>query len=111
MKDLLIDVLNGALKNHFDYVPLDATIKVADQLLAEGVIVPPCKIGDTAYVLMKTDRPEYEYKKGVNQIVVRHIRIHSDGIFVSDFWGFMDWKWGERAFLSQEEAEQKAKEG
>ena len=69
-----------------------------------AVFTLPCKIGETVYVLMKTAVDDYDYKKGVNEITVRHIRIRSDGIFVSDFWGFIDWKFGERAFLTYEEA-------
>ena len=57
------------------------------------------------YVLMHKRRDEYDYKEGVNEIIVRHIRIRTDGIFVSDFWGFMNWKIGERAFHTKEEAE------
>lgn len=65
----------------------------------------PCKIGQTVYVPMKINVPDYEYKKGVNEITVRHIHIRSDGVFVSDFWGVIEWKFGERAFLTKEEAE------
>lgn len=62
MRDKFIDALNGALKDHFDYVPLDTTIKIADQLIAEGFgmvngweniaeVEGPCKVGDKVYVL------------------------------------------------------------
>lgn len=77
---------------------------MADHLLANGVIAPPCKLGDKMYVLMHRRSDEYNYKEGVNEIIVRHIRIRTEGIFVSDFWGFMNWKIGERAFHTKEEA-------
>lgn len=69
-----------------------------------AVFTLPCKIGETVYVIMKTAVPDYDYKKGVNEITVRHIRIRADGLFVSDYWGFIDWKFAERAFLTYEEA-------
>lgn len=78
---------------------------IADHLIENGVIVPPCKVGDKMYVLLKNPNKEYGYRDGVNEIIVRHIRIRADGVFVSDFWGFIDWKVGERAFLTFEEAE------
>ena len=37
-KDKIIDVINKVLKDNFDYVPLDTTIKVTDSLIEEGVI-------------------------------------------------------------------------
>lgn len=37
-RDTLIDVVNGILKDHFDYVPLDTAIKVADELIKKGVV-------------------------------------------------------------------------
>lgn len=36
MRDKLIDALDGAMMDHVGFVSLDATIKFADQLIAEG---------------------------------------------------------------------------
>ncbi len=38
MRNKLIDILNGILKDNFDYVPLDKTIKIADALLENDLI-------------------------------------------------------------------------
>lgn len=69
MRDKLIDALNSALKEQFDFVPLDATIKIADQLIAEGFgfveareVDVPCKIGDSVFV------PYYNEETGVTEI-------------------------------------------
>jgi hypothetical protein len=35
-KDRFIDDLNLALKNNFDYVPLEKTLKIAEELIAKG---------------------------------------------------------------------------
>lgn len=37
-RDDLIDDLNSILKDYFDFVPLDTTIKVADRLIEEGYL-------------------------------------------------------------------------
>ena len=39
MRDKLINLLNTELKKHFNYVPLDTVIKVADSLLEHNVFV------------------------------------------------------------------------
>jgi hypothetical protein len=49
MRDKLIDLLDKFLKEEFDYVPVKSAINIADRLIAEGVIVPPCKVGDVVY--------------------------------------------------------------
>ena len=49
MRDRLIDIVNSALKEQFENVPIGKVMAVADSLLANGVIVPPCKVGDTVY--------------------------------------------------------------
>ncbi len=50
MRDRMIDIVNAALKGHFDYVPLNKAISVSDELLARGAIVPPCNVGDTVFL-------------------------------------------------------------
>lgn len=71
MRDKLIDALNGALKDYVGFVPLDATIKIADQLIAEGFGLVeargadfgvPCKLGDVVFV------PYYHEETGVTEI-------------------------------------------
>jgi hypothetical protein len=37
-KDMIVDVINKVLKDNFDYVPLDTTLKVTDALIEKGVI-------------------------------------------------------------------------
>ena len=49
MRDSLIDLLNRLLKEHFSYVPLDSVIKMADELLENGVLKYPCKVGDEVF--------------------------------------------------------------
>lgn len=49
MRDSLIDLLNRLLKEYFSYVPLDTVIKLADELLQNGVLKYPCKVGDEVF--------------------------------------------------------------
>ena len=47
MRERLIELIaESALKGDYTYIP-----DVADYLLENGVIVPPCKVGDTLYVI------------------------------------------------------------
>ena len=50
-RDKLIELLNDKTKP-WSYLLCPANIRsLADYLLANGVIVPPCKVGDVVYVL------------------------------------------------------------
>lgn len=59
MRDRLIELLNkGIIKSEENY-GMPITTQLADYLLENGVIVPPCKVGDTVYVDCKTWRSAY----------------------------------------------------
>ena len=82
---------------------------LADYLLANGVIVPPCKVGDTVWF--------DTYKK--NGTVPLGVQPHKvDRIDVICVVGekelietkLYDWYFGESVFLTKEEAEEKLKE-
>jgi len=49
-REKLIELLNGWAKENNDGIHADS---VADYLLANGVVVLPCKVGDTVYVISK----------------------------------------------------------
>ena len=114
MKDRLIaliqDSVNGCAKHWAEII--------ADYLLANGVIVPPCKVGDTVYTINTTitcthifkgwdylnKKPIYEIKKesfiGISEIVIPNIE------YIFAHWHFF----GKEIFLTREEAEQALKE-
>ena len=50
MRDRLIELTKASLIRHIDK-SCKLAENIADDLLAEGVIVPPCKVGDTVYCL------------------------------------------------------------
>ncbi len=74
---------------------------LADTLLENGVVVPPCKIGDTIYnIYFNDDKKAYAIEEFVAEEVSSERVIVDNGaceIGIEEF--------GEYAFLSREEAE------
>ncbi len=81
---------------------------IADHLLANGVIVLPCKVGDTVYYLSRSIHTKIEKVKSGK--VVR-VAITETGIdlFVNNYVAKL--LYGKRSFLTREEAEQALKGG
>lgn len=87
----------------------DCTIEnIADQLLANGVIVPPCKVGDTVYY--PSGSFDRIFEKTVDEILISENEsdvgcyIH----FASTYMPFENI--GKTVFLTKEEAEEKLNE-
>ena len=88
-------------------------------LLRNGVIVPPCKVGDVVYVITSDCSTGIE-KTRVSQIKVEvkengKISYRISAPCVYDDWGkahwtFCEFDFGKTVFLSREEAEAKLKE-
>lgn len=105
--ELIQDSVNGCARNWAEII--------ADYLLANGVIMLPCKVGDTVYDIGDffdgTPYPEmYEYKADYITLWEKYpdrneIYFSIDGMdyALDDF--------GKTVFLTQEEAEQALKEG
>ena len=81
----------------------------ADRLLEKGVIVPPCKVGETVYCLIQGF--ENPLKATVNRITVQ-----KDAVIIScsvlGYFGqsYMATDFGKTVFLTKEEAEKALKE-
>lgn len=109
MRDRLIEIIKEA--KAIEASGIDCKVSdeyIADHLLAEGVIVPPCKVGDKIYALTASLSRVYTY-------IVTRLEICDNGtkIFArqlncraehwmcwSDDFGNNDW-----VFLTREEAE------
>lgn len=125
MRDRLVEMLQKRSCFHSkcrnscskcDGIPIndDDIDNLADYLLANSVVVLPCKVGDMVYFVIEDDETEegkYISKQQINDVSTR-------GIFVSDslteencgiFIPFSDF--GKTAFLSEEEAERALKGG
>ena len=79
-------IYDGVIKKH-DFF--------ADHLIENGVIVPPCKVGDTVYQL---DNAGNIYESKIRRIIYDTVGISFDERAI-----------GKGVFLSREKAEQKAK--
>ena len=73
--------------------------QVADHLLENGVVVPPCKVGDKVY---------FTYNNNVHHLTIEKIVIKESGMFLVDK-KFNDWysvdEIGKSLYLTREEAE------
>lgn len=93
--------------------------EIADYLLANGVIVPPCKVGDKVYIKVRKEKHPFK---------VTHISITKNGtyyeadrirnkketlLYLNDTTTavFDDAEIGKTVFLTREEAEKKLEEG
>ena len=114
--ELIDDYIYGVDVNHWYSEELDEGL--ADHLLANGVIVPPCKVGDEVYVLT-TDSLSGIEKSRVKRMTLQNLQ---DGMTIKiivpcicDDWGNAVWEFypddfGKTVFLTKEEAEKALKE-
>ena len=110
MRERLIELIaESALKGDYTYIP-----DVADYLLANGVIVLPCKVGDTVYMIDDYDCEPYVLAVKIDHIKIDKISVwvglryplgikHTPLVPVDDI--------GKTIFLTREEAEKALKGG
>lgn len=108
MRDRLIELLLKSEPLHerdLDDDLADGEIEaIADHLLAEGVIVPPCKVGDTVYTVSRKHPKKWK---------VHFIGYNSQGEFkmhiatekFTEMLEVWDYAIGKTVFLTREEAE------
>ena len=88
--------------------------QLADYLLANGVIVPPCKVGDTVYRVVTMGTGVTFKKVGFNtyrakEQTIKHF-IRCVTVTKNNFFDVIE-NFGKTVFLTREEAEAKLKEG
>ena len=105
VRERLIELLDEC--RGIEGIGMELVEKHADLLLANGVIVPPCKVGDTVYVCFSRTRV-IECK--VAQIIIEHIEEIGMSFICYGGMHFDMRHWGKTVFLTREEAE-KALEG
>ena len=116
-KERLVELIHQVAKDVIK-IPTDNFIEyLADYLIANGVIVPPVKIGDKVYIAMHDKRTKKPLECNVigfwytnhEDYCTIHLSRYVDGKFDSTFSvKFEDI--GKTVFLSREEAEAKLKE-
>ena len=100
--ELIVDAVGGNAKHR-----LWGEV-IADHLLANGVIVPPCKVGDTVYLPIKTDWgtvENYEIVEVGRDRYGKYFRVYDEEqekTYLEEI--------GKTVFLTKEEAEEKLKE-
>lgn len=109
MRDRLIELLKMV---EYQYIETHSimTQNVADFLLQRGVIVPPCKVGDTVYCIIKGFSDVMRGRVCSFILTDKKTTIHCaiDGYFGQDF---PYCEFGKTVFLSLEEAKKALKGG
>ena len=120
MRDRLIELLTDRIPktdNPLMYVNDELVERIADYLLANGVIVPPCKVGQTVYVVSRYYAGDWEvYKCDIDSITIYEKNtfiscVANDVRFGKINFGLHISEIGKTVFLTREEAEAKLKEG
>ncbi|MBO5969002.1 MAG: hypothetical protein J6S14_10960 [Clostridia bacterium] len=79
MKERLTELLKGGLKyndNPLSYCHDEHVGELADHLLANGIIVPPCAVGDKVYWINRLT-------KGIETDIVIAIHQYEDGLSIA----------------------------
>jgi hypothetical protein len=115
MRDRLVELLKKADENCdrkyiVDYE--DAIVNIAEFLVANGVIVPPCYIGQEIWYLHKHWDGSSEIAKGkISMLQQKADKSWKFRITInSSVWDFKTEDIGKRYFLTKDQAEQKLKE-
>lgn len=107
-REILIDKIKKSLFKHI-YKSCNLSESIADDLLADSVIVPPCKVGDAVYILAGPNGRKYEKDicegfyigdDGLVQVRVRNMKGNHGTYGVI----------GKTVFLTREEAEKALEE-
>ena len=106
MRERLIELLTKTFDEQYEKRMLITPQHTSDYLLANGVIVPPVKVGDIFYGINETSYDDYEVlgfkfsrRKGDDEDVLIVLTTYE-----------MEFIWGEEAFPTKEDAENALKE-
>lgn len=108
-KEKLIELLSGI--NVLDYSTANFTECIADYLLANGIIVLPCKVGDTVYTNVSMQGWYMRMKARPYKAKIAFIGINGTDNFINvtfengNMLQFKFSDFGKTVFLTREEAE------
>ena len=110
-RERLIELLDE-ITIKFRFTAWENTDKIADYLLANGIIVPPCMVGDITYILDYEVNNHLESKlRGIAPSVVEAIVIEDEGVWVeNEHAKYHITSFGEIIILTKEDAEKALKE-
>jgi hypothetical protein len=116
MKDRLIEILGdfptfGGTTLKQTWMP-EAVEKLADHLLSKGVIVPPCKVGQTVFFYTCVCDKEGEVKFDIFDGEVISFALQKEGLLAYchykcglTYWHLVKKDFGKTVFSTREEAE------
>ena len=93
--ELIIASVNGCARNWAEHI--------TDYLLANGVIVPPCKVGDKIYIVAEVSG------KIIECSVIGAWMCEGNCTVITDCGTIYNLSYGETVFLTKEEAEKALK--
>lgn len=105
MRERLISLIKDSLFKHIDK-SCNLAENIADDLLENGVVVPPCKVGQTVYVVDK--RLNVWWQGEVDCVYCNKNSFEYGILFDNDEYGAYN---EEDVFFTKEEAEQALKGG
>lgn len=92
-RERLIELILNVKSDDFRGVSVE---QIADYLLENGVIVPPCKVGDTVYTIYR----------GYAPVCIKWVVLDVSAKFITTYEGLYRYdEIGDRIFLTREEAE------
>ncbi len=77
-RDRLIELLQGAKDKYINLLDFEKNL-IAKHLLENGVIVPPCNVGDVVYVVSRYYSGDWE----IYQCEIESITIYKNNTFIS----------------------------
>ena len=111
--DYGVKVIESQMDDRNNFHDIKTNDLVADYLLANGVIIPPCKVGDTVYEICERRRSG-KWQKVIVERVVHGIEIGIDNILTArcgtTTYVYLS-RLGKTVFLTKEEAEKALKDG
>ena len=112
-RERLVEILKDNQGDNTYYITNAATLEIVDVLLENGVVVLPCKVGDTVYEICERRRSG-KWQKAIVERVVHRIEIGIDKILTArcgtTTYVYLS-RLGETVFLTREEAEKALKGG
>lgn len=108
----LIELLQGAKDKYINLLDFEKNL-IAKHLLENGVIVPPCKVGDTVWWVTTSIDENCEENPDIEIGKVASFSIQPEGLWAYcryesglTFWHLVADYFGKTVFLTKEEAEQ-----
>ena len=127
-KDRLVELIGEELLNYSSWsteMALQGTYEmpsaeevIADKLLADGWMRPPCKVGDKVFFVNEVCDKNGDEHLDISVGEVVSFSIQSEGLWAYcryfdglTYWHIVEKDFGKTVFLTKEEAEAKLKEG